>query len=51
MTVNEARAQNNMTAIDGGDDLIRPLNVGTAGDDSADQDEPPADDDGGGEDA
>lgn len=31
MTVNEARAMNNMPSIDGGDDLIRPLNVGVAG--------------------
>lgn len=30
MTVNEARAMNNMPAVDGGDELIRPLNVTTA---------------------
>ena len=39
MTVNEARAMNNMTSIDGGDDLIRPLNVGVAGDSSGEPNE------------
>lgn len=58
MTVNEARAMNNMPALDGGDDLIRPLNVGTASDDTDEQDDPTTGDtpaeveaDGGGEDA
>ena len=32
MTINEGRARLNMPAIDGGDDLIRPLNVTAAGD-------------------
>lgn len=36
MTVNEARAMNNMPAIDGGEELIRPLNVGTATDGEGD---------------
>lgn len=30
MTVNEARAQNNLPKVEGGDDLLRPLNLGTA---------------------
>ena len=31
LTPNEARARLNLTHVDGGDDLIRPLNVGVAG--------------------
>lgn len=50
LTVNEARARENLTAIEGGDDLIRPLNVGVATDDEpADGDEPDADEPPGGE--
>lgn len=50
LTVNEARARENLTAIEGGDDLIRPLNVGVAADDEpADGDEPDADEPPGGE--
>lgn len=37
MTVNEARAMNNMPAVDGGEELIRPLNVGTASDGGEDE--------------
>jgi len=46
MTVNEARALDNRPPVDGGDDLIRPLNVTANGDDepipAAPADEPPA---------
>ncbi|MCK0174796.1 phage portal protein [Mycolicibacterium sp. F2034L] len=59
MTVNEARALDNRAPVDGGDELIRPLNVTQNGDDepipaddgqgggmeSTNDDEPPADDD------
>ena len=43
MTINEVRAMRNLPAIEGGDDLIRPLNVTTAtADQSEPQDPPPA---------
>ncbi len=43
MTPNEARAMNNMPAIEGGDTLMRPLNVAAAGEveDTATADDPP----------
>lgn len=37
MTVNEARAQNNLPSVPGGDELLRPLNLGTANE----EEEPP----------
>lgn len=42
MTVNEARAQHNLPMIEGGDDLLRPLNLGTSTDspDEKPDDEP-----------
>lgn len=46
MTRNEARSRENLPSVDGGDELIVPLNLGTT--DSAGADEP-ADTDGGGE--
>lgn len=49
MTVNEARAQNNLPKVDGGDELLRPLNLGTAADEEETEEqpaiEPPADED------
>lgn len=42
MTVNEARSRENMPTIEGGDDLIRPLNVGTATDSDTDEPDEPA---------
>src|SRR5690606_9976837 len=44
MTVNEARRLQNLPPVDGGDDLIRPLSVSTAGGDAAATEE--AEDDG-----
>lgn len=46
MTVNEYRATNNLPAIEGGNDLIRPLNMGTSTDEetpSDDTEEDPTD--------
>ncbi|MBW0270772.1 phage portal protein [Nocardia sp. MH4] len=45
MTVNEARALDNRPPIDGGDELIRPLNVTQNGDQDPTPAEPAADDD------
>lgn len=38
MTVNEGRSRENLPTVEGGDDLIRPLNVGVAGDSPPDLD-------------
>jgi len=40
MTVNEARAKNNLPKVDGGDDLLAPLNMGAAGNNGPLADEP-----------
>lgn len=38
MTVNEARAQQNLPKVEGGDELLRPLNLGTSTGNNNDQD-------------
>lgn len=40
MTVNEARAKNNLPKVDGGDNLLAPLNMGAAGNNGPAADEP-----------
>lgn len=45
MTINEGRARQNLPAIEGGDDLIKPLNVTQNGDQDSVPAAPPEDDD------